>query len=499
MIRLLASLRWRQLRWVAIAAIVPVLWACNARKLAPPKPDPKAVVKAKFQQSVNRDLDLLFMIDDSQSMAPLQKKMRDRLPDFMDVLKTLPGGLPNVHVAVVSSSLGAGVYSNVPGCESDPNGNTSGNMNGAFQHSAACTQLNPGEKFLIDIANPAGGRIQNFTGSDITPVFSCIADLGQKGCGFEHQFAATQLALERSLTAGDENAGFLRDSAYLAVVMLTNEDDCSVPVDSKLFDPAQLKIADPLGGLQSYRCNEFGHLCGGPPPSSPPHLPPPANAPVTLNNCHSAEDGKLVTVAGFTKFLKDLKPSNPDQVLVAAIAGPVTPYVVEGLVVETGAGMEAQPAIRHSCTSGTAGAEYADPAVRVKEWLDGFPKDNQVFQSICAADFKPAMTAIAKAIGAKLVAQCITGKIADNAAGQPDCDVSEQTKDGAGNIHLNNIPMCDGPGRGNASAATPCWEFQTDTNACPNPNSRLLAVCYEATCKEKPQNQTDALISCSVQ
>ena len=122
MIRLLASPRWRQLRWVAIAAIVPVLWACNARKLAPPKPDPKAVVKAQFQQSVNRDLDLLFLIDDSSSMAPLQQKMRDRLPDFMDVLKDLPGGLPNLHVAVVSSSLGAGIYSNVQGCAPNSSG-----------------------------------------------------------------------------------------------------------------------------------------------------------------------------------------------------------------------------------------------------------------------------------------------------------------------------------------------------------------------------------------
>ncbi|MEO5769104.1 MAG: hypothetical protein ABIS92_12205, partial [Polyangia bacterium] len=484
-IRLLASLRWRQLRWVAIAAIVPVLWACNSRKLAPPKPDPKAVMKAQFQQSVNRDLDLLFVIDDSTSMAPLQIKMRDRLPDFMDVLKGLSGGLPNLHVAVVSSSLGAGIYSNVPGCAP----RSSGNLEGAFQHSAACTQLNPGERFLSDIAGPGGTRVQNFTGSDITPVFSCIANLGDKGCGFEHQFAAAQFALERTFRAGDENAGFLRDDAYLAVVMLTNEDDCSVPPESKLFDPAQTTVADEAGGLQSYRCNEFGHRCDGPAPS-PPHLPP--AAPVTLKNCRSAEDGKLVTVASFTQFLKGLKPNNPDQVLVAAIAGPPTDYVVEGPTVNFGTGSEPQPAIRHSCTSGTAGAEYADPGVRIKEWLDGFPASNQVFQSICAADFKPAMTAIARAIGAKLGAQCITGKIADNAAGQPDCEVSEQTKDGAG-IHLNNLPMCDGPGRGNV----PCWEFQASPS-CPNMNSQLLAVCYEATCKVKPQTKTDALIACSV-
>jgi hypothetical protein len=485
MIRLLAILRWRQLRWVGIAAIVPVLWACTSRKLAAPQPDPKAVVKAQFQQSVNRDLDLLFMIDDSKSMAPLQQKMRDRLPDFMDVLKNLPGKLPNLQVAVVSSSLGAGIYSNVNGCGPM----SRGNLDGAFQHSAACTMLMPGQSFLKSIANPAGGRVENFTG-DITAAFSCIANLGDGGCGFEHQFEATRVALLRSLADGDPNFGFLRPDAYLAVVMLTNEDDCSVPGNSTLFDPAMLTVADQRGGLQSYRCNEFGHRCDGPAPS-PPHLPP--AAPVKLENCHSAEDGQLVNVADFTAFLKSLK-SDPEQILVAAIAGPKEDYVVEGPVVDYGGGREAQPAIRHSCTSGTAGAEYADPGVRIREWLDGFG-GNAVFHSICAADFKPAMTAIANAIGAKLGAQCLTAKIAKNSAGEDDCEVSEQTKDPAGNVTLTKVPLCDGT-RSNA----PCWQFESGSASCPA-NAKLLSVCYDAGCTEaaKPRTKTDAVISCSVE
>src|SRR5450432_157738 len=421
MMRFLPRPRWRQLRWVACAAVVPALWACTSRKLAPPVGEPAQVVKNRFQQSVNRDLDLLFMIDDSLSMAPLQQKLRDRIPDFMEVLKELPGGLPNLHVAVVSSSLGAGVFGDVSGCKPG----TEGNVNGVFQHAVTCTQLAADQSFLIDIATPGGGRMQNFTGGDISPVFSCIANLGDGGCGFEHQFESTRVALQRSLLSNDVNSGFLRPSAYLAIVMLTNEDDCSVPESSMLFDPSQLSVTQPLGGLQSYRCNEFGHLCDQPLPHTV------AGLPMTLTNCRSKEDGTLVTVQGFIDFIKGLKAS-PDQILVAALDGPPTPYTVISQPFAVGNGMENQPAMKHSCPLDMAATtEYADPGVRIKQWLDGFGT-NAVLETICAADFKPAMVRIADVIGRALGAQCVTGKIANKVNGDPDCEVTERQYDAAG-------------------------------------------------------------------
>src|SRR6185503_20633166 len=95
------------------------------------------------------------------------------------------------------------------------------------------------------IVADAGG--DNFVG-DISAVFSCIALLGDTGCNFEHQFRSVQTALERSFYADDtENGGFLRDDAYLGVIMLTNEDDCSAPADSDVFNPGQSHVSDPLG------------------------------------------------------------------------------------------------------------------------------------------------------------------------------------------------------------------------------------------------------------
>jgi hypothetical protein len=383
----------------------------------------------------------------------------------------LPGGLPNLHLAVVSSSLGAGAFGNVPGCAPG----STGSLNGSFQHSAACTALHG--SFISNTPAP------NYDG-DITDVFSCIANLGQNGCGFEHQFEATRLALMRAQNPADpDNAGFLRRDAYLGVIMLTNEDDCSVDASSRLFDPAQQTLADPLGGLQSYRCNEFGHLCGG---VKPPHVPPAMSQ--TLQNCVSAEDGVLVTVAGFVTYLKSLK-DDPDKILVSAIAGPTTPYTVvpRTFTIPATGSTEVQPQIAHSCMQ--SAGEYADPGVRVKQWLDAFGS-NAVLESICAPDFTGAMVRIAQVLGRKLTVECVPSNIAITAVGTPDCSVTQTVVGGTGGA--STIPFC-GPGR----PVVPCWEVPTSVSCSPRLQFQL---CYDANCANAtvPSTPVDISISCSL-
>src|SRR4029077_20278581 len=75
----------------------------------------------------NRNLDLLFMIDNSSSMRLSQANLETNFPTFMNVLKGLPGGLPNIHVAVISSDMGAGI-GDIASCDA-----TGGN-NGIFQY-----------------------------------------------------------------------------------------------------------------------------------------------------------------------------------------------------------------------------------------------------------------------------------------------------------------------------------------------------------------------------
>ncbi len=55
-------------------------------------------------------VDILFMIDNSLSMLTLQNKALASFPAFAGVLKALPGGLPDLHLAVISSDTGPGKF-----------------------------------------------------------------------------------------------------------------------------------------------------------------------------------------------------------------------------------------------------------------------------------------------------------------------------------------------------------------------------------------------------
>jgi hypothetical protein len=531
-------LRWRYLRWVACSAVIPALWACNSRRLAIPDPAPAIIDTRQFKQSVNHKLDILFMVDDSSSMAPLQAKMQAQLPAFMDALADDTGKLPDLHVGVVSSSYGGGAWSNVNQCHAastDPNtlGDDQGRLlQGAIgPNPSPCTMLHSGEKYLRN-GDGSAADPPNFDG-DIRNAFKCIALLGDKGCGFESQFESVYYGLYKGslpLGSGDnqdpDNGGFLRPEAVLAIVMVTNEDDCSVRGDSLLLNPAVNSVDDKtgLGALQSYRCNEFGHVCDGMPP---PHNPP--GSIVTLNNCVSAEEmGKtddgvvdpgghpdptkghlwptVNTVGpdqGFTEYIKSYK-SNPDDILVAAIAGPTTDaqgkslYRVKGEA-NSSANNEIDPIVDHSCTQQTAGdPEYADPAVRIKQWVDNFGA-NGVFYPICANDFSMAMVGIARKIHAKLGSSCVSTKIAVNPMDptKHNCQVTQKTTESSGKVSNVQLPECDA-----GFGQVPCFQLVPNSDKCTDPNAKtLFRVCNDPSCATPPgsMESKDANIACSVE
>jgi len=364
-----------------------------------------------------------------------------------------------------------------------------------------CTMLHAGTKFLANMDGPA--MAPNYDGT-LADAFKCIALLGDKGCGFESQFESVYWALAKALEADDpDNAGFLRPDAILAIVMLTNEDDCSVRNDSVLMAPVN-SVADPsgLGALQSYRCNEFGHLCDGMPP---PHDPPPGSG-VSLRNCVSAENnGKTddqlkdpngdgdpthghlwPTVAEFSTYVKMFK-SNVDDVLVAAIAGPPVDARGDSLYrvisqANPAAMNEIDPIVDHSCvqqTSAGADPEYADPAVRIKQWVDTFGP-NGIFYPICANDFRTAMVTIATRVQGKLHAFCVSSSVALDPSDPTKhaCQLTQQTTDASGKQTVRTLPEC-ASGTGNA----PCFILTSNAFQCGDPSSKtLVRVCETEAC-----------------
>ena len=185
-----------------------------------PDPDGAHVRRVGEQRSRHRVHDRQLGLDAAGAGQP-----GAQLPGVHAALESLPEGLPNVHIGVVSSDLGAG--------------RSSTRRRGA----AARRRRRPlPERCRARWAEPAApypkpepvphrhiGSKHNYAG-DIADAFSCIAALGTGGCGFEHQLASVRHAL-----GGDadgvppENQGFLRDDALLAIVLITDEDDCSAP------------------------------------------------------------------------------------------------------------------------------------------------------------------------------------------------------------------------------------------------------------------------------
>src|SRR5947208_3447055 len=102
----LARRAWTVGRWIAAASALPLIGACNSYTLEGPEPDPSVVIVKRFKQTVNPQIDILFMVDNSLSMAPLQDKLLERdvgFDVFTEGLKKVRAGdgsaqgLPDVH------------------------------------------------------------------------------------------------------------------------------------------------------------------------------------------------------------------------------------------------------------------------------------------------------------------------------------------------------------------------------------------------------------------
>ena len=465
-------------RWAIASAGLCALWACNDKRIETPTPRPQAAYHNYFSQTLNHDLDLLFMVDDSSSMETVQRNLATNFPILINVLENLPVR-PNLHIAVTTSDMGAGAFtSSVPGCQSPDLGNfISSPRNPQDPVVCASNQLNAGQHFFIDTDN---GATRNYTG-DLATAFGCVAQVGANGCGFEHQLAAVRAALgdpAMNLPAPAGNDGFLRPDALLAVVFITNEDDCSAPPDSELFDPSQNSPSDPLGPLASFRCTEFGILCDG--------QKPPRQAAGPLNNCTSNDalaqsDPKhsLIPAQFFKDYFTRLKKTS-NKVFAAAVAAQTTPFSV---VIDQQTGF---PQLAHSCSS--SNGTYGDPAVRLREVVDSFGQLG-TFTSICQDSYAEAMAVIAQKLSILLGPQCVAGVLTHPpdytqpviatdqqflAPTDIECTVEDIQYIGTPmQKTLRALPPCNLSGQ--ASGA--CWAVVGDSMHCPADSQARVVVC----------------------
>lgn len=450
--------------WLALLAA-----GCPDRSIASVTLVPVAVFTKDIP--VSADVDILFVIDDSASTRDKQAIFAQNYPRFVAALDGFPSGRPNMHIGVVSSSVDIGVDGF--GAQCSPASGDNGALHDASRDPMFACAPPTAERFLIDVARPDGSRQTNYEGT-LDEALSCISHVGDAGCGFEAPLEAMKRALDGSRP---ENAGFLRPGAFLAVVILTDEDDCSAK-------PALFRQSTDTVGNDDLRCALGAYRCDQ--AISP-------SAPGTYTGCTVRHGELLDDPAGYAQFLSGI--AGPSGVAIALIAGDPTTDITIGPLT---APFMQRLAVQPTCTATINGElAIARPPLRLDELLGSFG-DRGLFRTVCQGDYSAALTDIGELLF-DAISPCLEGALdtrdtdAENPGLQPDCTVSDLAGDPGTQVETL-IPRCrmlseDHP---DLASGRTCWwvapsagacatetglELRVERSAPPAPNSKVRVSC----------------------
>jgi len=144
-------------------------------------------------------MDILFVIDNSGSMEQEQANLAQNFPKFIEVLNAFNQGGLDYRVGVTTTSFPTEIFG---------------------------IMLTSGEEGALLKKDGMLRPWLERSDADVEQTFTSLATVGVMGSGQEQQLRAAQAAVTARVDDGS-NAGFLRDDALLALVILTDEDDGS--------------------------------------------------------------------------------------------------------------------------------------------------------------------------------------------------------------------------------------------------------------------------------
>ena len=310
--------------------------ACAACGSAPPGAVTKCDTTALVPGAVKTDI--LFVVDDSGSMAAEQANLATNFQVFIDALAASPVK-NDFQIGITTTSV-------------DRNVTAAGvtTLNGAFDGTVSACGGYAGHAYpagaLITVdagtglqVNGGNTRILSAASPTLVQDFTRNVNVGVCGSGKEQGLRAARLALSEPLLSG-ANAGFLRAGSRLAVIVVSDANDCSDPGDGQ------------------------GH---------------PLVNPSDVPTCQQQAE----QVADFVQFLKGTLGGQARDVVVATIAA-VDPSTL-------------QPAL---CTG--AGGTAENPAPRYVDFAAAFGTKSAV-ASICDASFASTLQTIAGLIATQTV------------------------------------------------------------------------------------------------
>ena len=154
-------------------------------------------------------MDILFVIDDSGSMSEEQSNLASNFPAFINVINNYvnqSGDALDYRIGITTTGRDLNYTISVGGISLPFS--ESGD-NGALRQGSGMTRR------WLERNDP-----------NAASTFASVAQVGTGGPSIEMPLLAVDWALNDRVADGT-NAGFLRDDALLALVILTDEDDCS--------------------------------------------------------------------------------------------------------------------------------------------------------------------------------------------------------------------------------------------------------------------------------
>lgn len=291
-----------------------------------------------------RERDVLFVIDNSATMAQKQEQLARALANYVQQLEATGD---DYHIGVITADIGT---LPPPGVTPNPSDTRCGTYRGddgllqnrscrdrtqnvSAEFRAACdahcpTSIMPTQRFLskdYGVTNVA----------DPVAAIQCLGLVGDSGCEVQSPLEAMRRALDNHLM---ENAGFLRDLSSLAIFFITDKDDYSVQISQRSnLSPTAMDCGttnpDPASSCynRDYRSTARGLVCDQP-----------LNVVGAKTGCRERTGSFLEPLEKYSRFLTALRPV--DQLVVGGLWPPSmlgyekgmrTPYGSGQLIVES--------------------------------------------------------------------------------------------------------------------------------------------------------------------
>ena len=366
------------------------------------------------------EVDLLFVVDNSPSMSPKQKALAAGVGAL---IRKLDQSAVKYHIGVVSTDVGSTVAPSMPWGPGVGACDTFTGDDGLLQIQActtrtagtadarsACAAQCPDGKFVPTDSSryiwrdgsktnvppdvkpdPGSGKLVDYGPEN---AFKCMALIGDGGCGLESPLEATKRALDGRHS---ENGGFLRKDSLLAVIYLTDEDDCSIQLARRNENNPATRDCSTPDQNASFDCFNLDYRCL----ARSLRCDQPMNSTGQKTGCKERPDNYLESVSKYASFLKSLRPA--EKLLVSGIW--TRPSLDEGgkLVISRSGGLMSSASLNRaggsdaSCTSAGSTAIFGQAQRRLTSFAKTFAGSREY--SICDIDnFGAALSDIAQEI-----------------------------------------------------------------------------------------------------